>query len=66
MVPAIARASDQTDALLTAWVAGLRRRRVPWSEIGEALGVTRQAAWERFHGTEPDEADSPAESPKST
>ncbi len=26
----------------------LRRREVSWAAIGEALGVSRQAAWERF------------------
>jgi hypothetical protein len=26
----------------------LRERDVSWAQIGEALGVTRQAAWKRF------------------
>jgi hypothetical protein len=26
----------------------LRKREVSWQRIGEALGVSRQAAWERF------------------
>ena len=26
----------------------LRKRDVSWQKIGEALGVSRQAAWERF------------------
>lgn len=26
----------------------MRSRRVSWAEIGRALGVTRQAAWQRF------------------
>ena len=26
----------------------LRKREVSWQKIGEALGVSRQAAWERF------------------
>jgi ClpX C4-type zinc finger len=26
----------------------LRRRSVSWAAIGEALGISRQAAWERF------------------
>lgn len=31
------------------WVVDLlRRRKVSWARIGEALGVSRQAAWERF------------------
>jgi hypothetical protein len=30
----------------------LRRRKVSWAVIGAALGVTRQAAWDRFGGRE--------------
>lgn len=31
------------------WVVDLlRKRKVSWARIGEALGVSRQAAWERF------------------
>ena len=31
------------------WVVDqLRSREVSWAQIGEALGVSRQAAWERF------------------
>lgn len=31
------------------WVVDqLRTREVSWAQIGEALGVSRQAAWERF------------------
>lgn len=26
----------------------LRQRKVTWARIGEALGISRQAAWERF------------------
>ena len=29
-------------------VAALRARGVSWARIGEALGMTRQSAWERF------------------
>jgi hypothetical protein len=31
------------------WVVDeLRRREVSWADIGEALGISRQSAWERF------------------
>ena len=31
------------------WVIDeLRRRELSWADIGEALGISRQAAWERF------------------
>lgn len=35
-------------SLQKAQVAELRKRAVSWAAIGEALGVSRQAAWERF------------------
>lgn len=28
----------------------LRKNQVPWSRIGDAIGTSRQAAWERFSG----------------
>ncbi len=33
-------------------VGVLRERGVTWARIGEALGVSRQAAWERYSGEE--------------
>ncbi|EPQ75172.1 hypothetical protein MMEU_2832 [Mycobacterium marinum str. Europe] len=47
-IPRIAVVAGQVGADLRAWVAELRRRGVTWSRVGEALGVTRQSAWERF------------------
>ena len=35
-------------SVLQAQIDALRKRGVSWSEIGDALGVSRQAAWERF------------------
>jgi hypothetical protein len=29
-------------------VRAARRQRMSWAEIGDALGVTRQSAWERY------------------
>lgn len=31
-----------------AWVHRLRDRGVTWTRIGEALGMARRSAWERF------------------
>jgi biotin operon repressor len=39
---------DATRAVLQTQVATLRRRGISWEAIGGALGVSRQAAWERF------------------
>jgi ClpX C4-type zinc finger len=33
---------------LQSVVEALRSRRVSWANIGEALGISRQSAWERF------------------
>src|SRR3954452_24124440 len=41
---------DQVDDDLRAWVAEARRRELSWDRIGEALGMKRQSAWERFAG----------------
>jgi hypothetical protein len=40
----------QVDAAVAAIVRTLRARSISWTRIGEALGMTRQAAWERFSG----------------
>ncbi len=47
LVPAAAQLHTSED-VLRQHVAILRKREVTWTRIGEALGVTRQAAWERF------------------
>lgn len=39
---------DATRAVLQSEVEELRKRGVSWEAIGGALGVSRQAAWERF------------------
>ena len=41
---------SQVDAALHNHVGMLRDRGVSWTRIGEALGVSKQAAWERFSG----------------
>lgn len=35
-------------AVLQTEIDELRRRKVSWEAIGAALGMSRQAAWERF------------------
>ena len=39
---------DALSELLHERVAALRGRDVPWQRIADALGMSRQAAWERF------------------
>jgi hypothetical protein len=43
-----AAALEAVEHTLREHVALLRRRGVTWERVGEALGVSRQAAWERF------------------
>jgi hypothetical protein len=40
----------QIDATMHDYVDILRSRGVSWTRIGAALGVSKQAAWERFSG----------------
>jgi hypothetical protein len=51
-IPRVAAVADQVEADLRSWVQELRRRGVTWTRIGQALGITRQSAWERFSGEE--------------
>jgi hypothetical protein len=39
---------EATRTVLQAQIDTLRRREVSWNAIGGALGISRQAAWERF------------------
>jgi hypothetical protein len=41
---------SQADAAVHDYVDVLRSRGISWTRIGEALGVSKQAAWERFSG----------------
>ena len=50
VLPQILRSADQVTGFATEWVGLLRERKISWSAIGNVLGVSRQAAWERFDG----------------
>ncbi len=41
---------SQVDAAVHDHVDILRGRGISWTRIGQALGVSKQAAWERFSG----------------
>lgn len=47
-LPQILASAEQNTEFAREWVDLLRSRNVSWAEIGRALGVSRQAAWERF------------------
>jgi ATP-dependent Clp protease ATP-binding subunit ClpX len=48
-LPNIVRTAGQVDQFLHEWVQMLHDRGASWQRIGMTLGVSRQAAWERFH-----------------
>lgn len=47
LVPSV-RLVDDARNTLQAHIDLLRERKVSWGRIGEALKISRQAAWERF------------------
>ena len=49
-LPAAEAALDAADERLREHVDMLRQRKISWEKIAAALGVSRQAAWERFSG----------------
>jgi hypothetical protein len=48
MLPAAEAAHAQAEASLAGWVGRARALGGTWAQIGDALGITRQSAWERF------------------
>jgi hypothetical protein len=55
-LPRIASVAAQVEGSLQRWVGEARRRGSSWADIGEALGMSRQSAWERFSRWENDAA----------
>jgi ClpX C4-type zinc finger protein len=51
-LPRVAAAGQQAQEYLTHWVRQARSLGGTWAQIGAALGMTRQSAWERFSGEE--------------
>jgi ClpX C4-type zinc finger len=51
-LPNVARAQAQVEESLLGWVRRARTLGATWAQIGEALGITRQSAWERFAAEE--------------
>jgi ATP-dependent Clp protease ATP-binding subunit ClpX len=48
LLPSVDFAGEANRDFLQALVDALRAREVSWAQIAEPLGVSRQAAWERF------------------
>lgn len=49
------KAREEADKVPQA-VAAARRAGASWAQIGKALGVTRQAAWEKYRELSDDDA----------
>lgn len=47
-LPRMTTISEQLDGRVRALVDVLRERGVAWTRIGQAMGISRQSAWERF------------------
>jgi ClpX C4-type zinc finger len=47
-LPNVENARLQVEESLVGWVERARELGATWSQIGGALGMTRQSAWERF------------------
>ena len=44
----IMKSAEQNTSFAQEWVEMLREKRASWAEIGQALGVSRQSAWEKY------------------
>ncbi|HET9077875.1 MAG TPA: ClpX C4-type zinc finger protein [Acidimicrobiales bacterium] len=51
-LPRVAQAGKQAEYVLTQYVRKARQLGATWATIGQALGMARQSAWERFSGEE--------------
>jgi hypothetical protein len=51
-LPRVAQAGNQAEYTLTQYVRKARSLGATWAAIGQALGMARQSAWERFSGEE--------------
>ncbi len=52
LLPVVASAGAQVEDNLARLVRKAHSDGATWARIGEALGMTRQSAWERFSGEE--------------
>lgn len=48
----VATSQAQAERNLTNWVMKGRSLGATWAQVGDALGITRQSAWERFSWAE--------------
>jgi hypothetical protein len=51
-LPNVARAQAQVEEALLGSLLRARKLGATWAQVGDALGITRQSAWERFAAEE--------------
>jgi ClpX C4-type zinc finger len=51
-LPNVSRAQAQVEEALLGWVLRARELGATWAQVGDALCITRQSAWERFAAEE--------------
>ncbi|MGH9171710.1 MAG: ClpX C4-type zinc finger protein [Acidimicrobiales bacterium] len=51
-LPRVAAAAAQVEEGLKGWVRRARTLGATWAQVGQALAITRQSAWERFAAEE--------------
>jgi ClpX C4-type zinc finger len=51
-LPRVAQAGNQAEYTLRQYVRKARQLGATWAAVGQALGMARQSAWERFSGEE--------------
>jgi hypothetical protein len=51
-LPRVSKAGNQAEYILTEYVRKARELGASWAAIGQALGMARQSAWERFSAEE--------------
>lgn len=56
VIDGIVSASRGVDAALRQWVSIAREKGCSWKAVGDALGVSRQSAWERFKDVDGEDA----------
>ena len=49
----LATVLQDLDAMMERTVATARAKGETWQAIGDAMGITKQAAWERYRGIDP-------------
>ena len=52
-ITGMAQLADELDAAIRHAITGLRNRGYSWADIGTRLGITRQAAQQRWGGDSP-------------